>query len=149
MSPARMDRRATVRAFGIGLCLVLAAGSLARADDAKPDAKDGDKLLKLLQARVDAAQKLCDLRMEQYKAGRIGIEQVAAAGKRLCTAQLALTEKKESRVSICEKNLELCTTIKQLADQRHNAGVGSAADVEQAEYERLEAEILLEREKAN
>ena len=68
--------------------------------------------------------------------------------RRLFTAELELLDKKEDRVSACQKNLERCTMVKELAETRNKAGLGGAAEVADAEYDRLDAAILLEREKA-
>ena len=136
------------RACLIAACLALFAGAAptVRADEKAPAPED--KLKKLLQARLEAAQKVCDVRVAEYQAGRVAFESVAAAEKQLLTAQLELSDKKEDRVAACEKNLEFCTEIKKMAAARLKAGQGSPADDLQAECERLEAEILLEREKA-
>jgi outer membrane protein TolC len=155
MSPARVDRgarRAAVRAFGIGLCLAVlaasAAGSRAWADDAKPEGQDDDKLKTLLRTRLEVAQNIYNLRMEEYKAGKIAPDGLLEAGKQLFKSQLDLAEKKEDRVAACQKNLERWTQMKNMADTKYNAGLLTKADVQEVEYERLEAEILLEKEKA-
>jgi hypothetical protein len=144
--------RTAARVLAAALCVAAFAApvvsSRAWADDPKPAAPEDDKLKTLLRTRLEVAQALYDLRMLQFKAGRVASDQLVAAGKQLFKSQLDLAEKKEERVSACEKNLERWTTIKQMADAQFNAGKLDPADHKQVEYERVEAEIILEQEKA-
>ena len=115
--------------------------------DAPAPAKEGDALKKLLQARLEAAQKVYDVRMEEFKTGRITTDPLLAAQKQLLMAELDMQDKKEDRVAVCQKNVERATEAKKLAETSQKAGLGSAADALQAEYELRDAEVLLEREK--
>lgn len=117
------------------------------ADDPQPPAKDEAKLHELLQARLEAAQKAYKVRMAQYAAGAQGFDQLEAAERRIFTAELELLDKKEDRVSACEKNLERCAAVKEYAERKLKTGFGGMADVADAEYDRLDAAVLLEREK--
>ena len=83
----------------------------------KPPAADEGNLKRLFRAKAEAARKLYDLRVAQYRIGVAGFEGVAAAGRQLIAAELRLLDKKEDRVSACEKNLERCA-----ADQEGRRG---------------------------
>ena len=100
--------------FVLAVGAALAAAGAARGDDPKPPAKGDDAVQKLLQARLEAAQDSYNLRLEQYRAGRLDIAQLEGAARRLFTAELELLDKKEDRVSACQKNLERCAMVKEL-----------------------------------
>ena len=133
-------------AYLLGLVVTLAAGVSARGDD-PPPAKDDDVLPKLLQARLEAAQKIYDVRLKEYQAGKATGDLLIQAQKQLLMAELDMRDKKADRVAICEKNRDRGAFAKKLADARREAGHGGLADALQAEYELRDAEVLLEREK--
>jgi outer membrane protein TolC len=130
-------------------CLLVGAGLTAgaRGDEPKPG-KDADKLKTLLQERYEAATTLYKLRMEEFKAGRGDVEALARAGTQLTTADVERSEKKEDRVAAYEANLQRVTEFKKICEAKVKVGTGTGGDLAQAEYDRLNAEILLEREKA-
>jgi outer membrane protein TolC len=133
-------------AYLLTLVVALAAGVSARGDD-PPPAKDGDALQKALQARLDAAQKIYDVRLKEYQAGKATGDLFFQAQKQLLMAQLDMRDKKADRVAIYEKNRDRAAEAKKIADAKGAAGVISIADQLQAEYELRDAEVLLEREK--
>ena len=75
-------------------------------------------------------------------------EQLAGATRRILTAELDQSEKKEDRVKACEEYLQRTTEVARRAMNGYKVGQATKADAMQAEYYRLEAEIMLEREKA-
>ncbi|HVS36986.1 MAG TPA: transglutaminase domain-containing protein, partial [Gemmataceae bacterium] len=127
-------------------CRVHLAAANAGGDAPAP-AKDEDALKKLQQAKLEAAQKLVQLRTAEYQAGKIALDPLFAAEKELATTELDMQDKKEDRVALCQKIVDRAQEIKQIAEKRLDAGLGSPADVLQAEYELLDAQIHLEREK--
>ena len=127
MSSNRMGRGKASRVLCVlAVGAALAAAGAARGDDPKPPAKGDDAVQKLLRARLEAAQDSYNFRLEQYRAGRLDIAQLEGAARRLFTAELELLDKKEDRVSACQKNLERAS--------RH--GQGACRDPEQGRSRR-------------
>jgi uncharacterized protein (TIGR03067 family) len=121
------------------------------ADKEKPKEdkpKDDAKVKKLLQDMVQAAKEEYKLRTQRYLSGVSTSEQLAGASRRVLTAELEWSEKKEERVTACEEYLQRTTEVAKHAKAGADAGQATQADAVQAEYYRLEAEIMLEREKA-
>jgi RNA polymerase sigma factor (sigma-70 family) len=121
------------------------------ADKEKPKEdkpKDDAKVKKLLQDMVQAAKEEYKLRTQRYLSGVSTSEQLAGASRRVLTAELEWSEKKEERVKACEEYLQRTTEVAKHAKAGADAGQATQADAVQAEYYRLEAEIMLEREKA-
>jgi outer membrane protein TolC len=147
MPPMQPYRRRTDGAAPLlALALVLAAvPAVAQADD--QPAQDGEALKKALQARYDAAQRVYNARMQQFQAGSIGTDVLFAAQKQLLQAELDLRDKKDDRVTVCQKNVDRAAEARKIADLQHQAGKLSMADYLQADYELQDAKVLLEREK--
>jgi hypothetical protein len=120
----------------------------ARQEEPKPSARDDEKLNKLLGDRLKAARIVYDEREKQYSSGKTTLDLLREAGQLLVTAQLDASEKKEDRVAACKQNVERLTRFKGIADARLKAGPIQFREVSQWEYYRLDAEILLERERA-
>jgi hypothetical protein len=111
-----------------------------------PPPDDGE-LKKLLQARFEAAQKVYDSKMHLFQTGRISMDMVYAALKQLVKAELEVHDKKEDRVAACQKLVDRAADVKKIVQGKFEAGNVADFDVQQAEYELLDAKILLEREK--
>ena len=121
------------------------------ADKEKPKEdkpKDDAKVKKLLQDWCDVAKKEYEMRKTRYQSGLSSIEPVAASARRVLTAELARSDNKEDRVKACEAYLQQTTDMAKIAKLQWQAGSLPHADALEAEYHRLEAEVMLEREKA-
>jgi RNA polymerase sigma factor (sigma-70 family) len=110
--------------------------------------KDDAKVKKLLEDLCQAAKEEFRARKQQYLAGATTQEALAGSARRVLTAELERSEKKEDRVTACEEYVQQATEIAKITKAKLEAGTGAAADMAEAEYYRLEAEIMLEREKA-
>jgi RNA polymerase sigma factor (sigma-70 family) len=125
---------------------VEAAAAKDKPKEDKP--KDDAKVKKLLQDLYQAANEEYRLRKQRYLNGVDTSEQLAGAARRVLTAELERSEKKEDRVTAYEAYLERVTDTAKRVKARFDAGQMTQADAKEAEYYRLEAEIMLEREKA-
>jgi RNA polymerase sigma factor (sigma-70 family) len=125
---------------------VAAAAAKDKPKEDKP--KDDAKVKKLLQDLYQAANEEYRLRKQRYLNGVDTSEQLAGAARRVLTAELERSEKKEDRVTAYEAYLERVTDTAKRVKARFDAGQMTQADAKEAEYYRLEAEIMLEREKA-
>ncbi len=90
------------------------------------------------------------LRYQRYREGHqdgtIGL--VIEGSSRLLKAELELSNKKADRVAAHERHLKWVTAGAKETKESYDVGRSNQADYAQAEYERLNAEIELEREKA-
>ncbi len=117
-----------------------------KSKEDKPN--DDAKVKKLLQDLLQAAKEEYRLRKEVYLAGNSTVESLTDSARRVLTAELEGSEKKEDRVAACEAYLRQATEAAKMTKVKVEGGRASYADAAQAEYYRLEAEIMLEREKA-
>jgi hypothetical protein len=121
------------------------------ADKEKPKEnkpKDDARVKKLVRNLYQAAEEEYRMRELAYRSGTATTEQLAGAARRVLTAGLERSENKEERVTVCEGYLQRMTDAAQNAKIGADAGQKTQADALEAEYYRLEAEIMLEREKA-
>jgi hypothetical protein len=105
-------------------------------------------LKKLLQDWREAAETEFRMRKQVYLTGNSSVEPLTGSARRLLTAALEQSEKKEERVAAYEEYLQQITELARVAKVRLDAGHMATADAAEAEYHRIEAEIMLEREKA-
>lgn len=120
------------------------------APDTKTPAKPAEEMRKLLKERRDMAELEVKVRYDKYRAGAqdATLDLVLEASKRLLKAELELSEKKVDRLAAHERLVELTKHMSQIVEAKYKVGRVSQADYAQAEYERLDAEIALERERA-
>jgi RNA polymerase sigma factor (sigma-70 family) len=113
-------------------------------------AKSPEALRKLLQERRDMAEQELKTLFEFYKigAGNVTTDLLLGSSKRLLKSELELSEKKEARLAAHARHLKLATTFAERSKAMHKTGRIAPAGLSLAEYERLDAEIELEREKA-
>ena len=110
--------------------------------------KDEAKVKKLARDLYQAANEEYRMRQQQFRNGTATTEQLAGAVRCVLTAGLERSEKKEERVAVCEGYLQRMTDVAKQAKLAADVGQKTQADALEAEYYRLEAEIMLEREKA-
>jgi RNA polymerase sigma factor (sigma-70 family) len=118
--------------------------------DTKTPAKSAEAMRKLLKERRDMAELEVKVRYAQYLAGAqaVTLDLILEGSKRLLKAELELSEKKADRLAAYEQFVKLTKEIAEICKRKFEAGRISQADLAQAEYERLDAEIALERERA-
>jgi RNA polymerase sigma factor (sigma-70 family) len=149
---------------GVGFYYLKAQAPLApqiKATDKQPEAakpaKEGKERIKeLLEKRKERAEKEWTIRWNLYKVGSnepgsgtpITLTQVIAASKHLLKAEAELSDKRADRVAAHERNVERLKEIAEVSQVQFKVGRLFEAAVAQAQYEQLDAEIALEREKA-
>jgi outer membrane protein TolC len=121
---------------------------LERERAEKPPGKPGEKLKKLLKAAVKAEQDMLKSRFEEYKAGKISVEPLLEAQRRLVAAELDFRDTKEDRLDLCETNVKQSKELKDFCQAKFEAGKLSTEHLAEAEYLLLDAEIALQRERA-
>ena len=112
---------------------------------APPAGARGEKEQQLLQDWSDAAKKAFELQWKQYRLGTSTAEALVGSSRRLLKAELERSDKKEDRVAAYEAHLQHITDMMDMMKRFVKQAPVDNAD---AEYYRIEAEILLEREKA-
>lgn len=113
-------------------------------------AKPAEALQKMLKERRDRAEQELTVRYRQYRAGAQDaiLDLMIESSKRLLKAELELNAKKADRLVAHERHVRLMKEVAEIVKAKFNVGRVSEADFARAEYERLDAEIALEREKA-
>jgi RNA polymerase sigma factor (sigma-70 family) len=111
-------------------------------------AKQQDRLPGLLKARLEAAQAEVDSRRLAFQAGRGTLDTLIGASQRLLKAELEQSKNKDEEIAALQKHFELMREIHKAEEDWFNAGRVGLYDFKQAEFNRLEAEIALERAKA-
>lgn len=96
---------------------------------------------------VDVAREEMRLRYQELQAGRGSVEAIASASRRVLDAQNLASDKKEERIAALEAHLKTLREMEDAAKVRYDAGKVSKADQLVFTYLRLEAELLLQREK--
>ncbi len=133
-----------------------AANSPKAAAPAKPPGKQENKRLKeLLKQRRERAEKQLTIRYDLYRAGAnepgtgtpVTLTLLIAASKCLLRSELELSEKKADRLAAYERHLKLSKKFADITEAQYKVGRVGEAALAQAQYEHLDAEIALEREK--
>ena len=111
-------------------------------------AKSPEALRKLLKERRDMAEQEVKERYEKWRLHMrdATVELVIGSSKRLLKSELELSGKKVDRLAAHERHLKLTTNLAEICKALRADG-RNPADYSLAEYERLDAEIELEREK--
>ncbi len=115
-----------------------------------------ERLKALLKQRREQAKTELTIRYELYRVGAnepttgapITLTMLHAASKHLLKAEVELSEKKADRLAAHEKNVKLLKEVAKITEAQFRVGKVSTAALAQAQYEQLDAEIALEREKA-
>jgi RNA polymerase sigma factor (sigma-70 family) len=125
-------------------------GDLLPATKAKVTDTSSERMQRLLKERRDMAEKEVKVRYEETFLADAPIprfDALLASLKRLRRAELEMSKKKADRLAAHEKYLKVTKEFAESAKAKFKLGQINLADYARAEYERLEAEIALEREK--
>lgn len=129
------------------------AGLLAyrsSAAEPAPGAKAPDEhLQQLLRDRLDAAKAELDARKGEFDAGRGTLDTLLGAARRVLHSQRELSTKKADQLAAIEAYLDIVKSVEQQEKQWFDAGRVAIQDFKRSEYDRLDAEIMLERAKTN
>lgn len=132
-----------------GLLILLAC--MVRSTTAEPQPKPEDdaaaQLKSLQDERVEVLTQLVKVTMEHCRQGTCGIEDVVSGQNQLVAAQLDSTDEPERRIALLTQQVELASTLLKMAEQRHEAGLMTIADLYRAKSCLLDAKIRLLRER--
>lgn len=109
---------------------------------------DDDELNKLLKQRYNEVVLELKYRQALYETGRGGIKSVQEVASRLLEAGGEVFDKPEEKAELLTRHLELMKQIETDAEARFAAAEGNAADVSNARYHRIDAEIKVLRNKS-
>jgi hypothetical protein len=136
------------------------AANLANTDDGLPrlgeakvqallaQSKASEKLKVLLKARYDMANVEAHARWSEFQAGRGTLDFLFGASRHLLDAERELSERKADQIAALERYLWCMREIEKVNQQRFDNGRLPIQDVAEARYNRIQAEIWLERAKA-
>jgi hypothetical protein len=142
------------------LCSLLgwsARGWAADPEDRIPDPEiikgkalepaEGDsELRKLSKARYNAALQEVKVRYQGFLAGRKEdtLDRLHAAARRLTAAEMALYDKPADQARIQEKYVQVTEQLLKIVKASYEAGRMSVADLEEARFVNLDAQIKLQ-----
>jgi hypothetical protein len=109
--------------------------------------KESDKLKSLLKQRYEAAGEEVEGRFKEFLAGRGTLDIFIESSLRLCDAERELSAQNACQIVALEKRLRLLKEAEKINQVRFNAGRIPSQDLAQIKYNRLDAEIALERAK--
>jgi hypothetical protein len=122
----------------------------AKAEDEKRVAEErAEKIRHLLADRIDAAREEWDALRKQFEKGKEVLSDLGAASQRLLIAEREATDKKADQIAAWEAHLGRVKEVEEIVKERFDAGTTSQQDYARARYYRLDAEIGLERAKAD
>jgi hypothetical protein len=119
---------------------------LAFLKPVEPAAGDSE-LQQKLKERHNAAVKLLELRIAEYKKGVRDTGPVFEAGHLVSEAKLDLDPSPQARISVLEQTLEVAKLVESNFQQQIDKGFGSKGDLERARFARLTVEVQLLRAK--
>lgn len=111
-------------------------------------AQSAQKIKSLLKEKLDTANLEMDARMKEFLAGRGTLDFLFAASRRLLDAQRDVAETKADHIAALEAHWQRMKQIEEIDQERFNSGRIPVQDLAQSKYNRLEAEVWLEKAKA-
>jgi len=109
----------------------------------------GGKIQELLNERLATVKELAALTKSAYLHGNATFAELSQANTLLLKAELELCESEKERLALHEKAVALAKEIEAAAAHRYKSGQATQASALAARAARLQAEIGLERAKAN
>jgi len=109
--------------------------------------KDGNKMDSLLKEQYQAARREADVRWQEYLAGRGIADYLMSAYKRILQAEFDLSDKRRDRISALEAEWLRTKLVESVDKSRFDAGRIAVSDFERSHFNRVRAEIMLERAK--
>jgi outer membrane protein TolC len=107
-----------------------------------------DRMKALLKERVDTAKEIYEHLRDKFEHGAGNIGSVHRAKVAWLTARLGLADTRGERLKIYEELVKDAKEWEQTALHNVDTGAGQTIEVLTAKADRIEAEIALEREKA-
>jgi RNA polymerase sigma factor (sigma-70 family) len=110
--------------------------------------KESEKIKALLRQRYDAARTQAESRLQEFNAGKGTLDFLIESLSQLCDAERELSDKKADQIAAMEKQVQVLTEVEKVNQARFDARRIPLMDMAQARFNRLDAEIRLERAKA-
>jgi hypothetical protein len=133
---------------GLLVLAVLAASSAQQKEDRAKPGPANERLAKLLQARLEAANTEVDARHKEFQAGRGTLDIFLEACLRRLVARQELARGPDDHAAALEEHLKLMRDVHRMNAARFRAERVAITDFKYTEYALLEAEIWLEQAKA-
>jgi len=115
---------------------------LAFLKPVEPAAGDTE-LQKKLKERHNAAVKLLEERINEYKKGIRDVSAVFEAGRLAADAKLELDPSPQARIAVLEQTLDAAKVLEASLQQQLDKGFGSKGDLQRARLARLNVEVDL------
>lgn len=128
--------------------LPVEAASSVRPTNASRTSKKSTRLRELQKERLAVLREIAAQMTASYQAGIAPFERLQKSSRAVLDAELALCESSAERIAVAEKIVALEREAEKNVKARHEVGAGTSDEVLTARAARLEAEITLERLKA-
>jgi hypothetical protein len=109
--------------------------------------RESNTLKDLLKARYVVASEEVSARFMEFMTGRGTLDIFISSTRRLLDAERELSGKRDAQIAAMEKQLRLLKEAEKVNQARYDAGRITVQDLAQIKYNRLDAEIALERAK--
>ncbi len=113
-----------------------------------PPVKGDEEIKALLKAKVEVAETVVKARMQEFLAGRGTLSVLLEFSRKWLDAELERAETKEEKLAALKTHLERMQEVEKVNKERYDAGRVSIAELASAQYERIDAELMLARAKA-
>lgn len=147
----------TPRFLGIGinfaLLLLLIAGFVrsgpSEAAQAQGQQPKNGKVQKLFKERLATLRQLAEQAIKDYEMAKVPFDRVHQVMRALLDAELELAKSDKDRLTVLEKIVALAKKYEEHAVHCYKLGTAPASEALLGKVGRLDAEIALERAKAN
>jgi outer membrane protein TolC len=112
-------------------------------------ARGSSRLKATMKARLEATRSVLDRHVQEFAAGRGGIEELIDASHRLLRAETDICNRTKEQIAAWQGHVDFLKQIEKQLQEGAQAGVVPAHDVKDVECRRLEAEVTLERLKSD
>jgi hypothetical protein len=142
-----MRIHALILAVAAGTLLLAAAGAQDGGSQPSKQAAAG-RVKELQQERIATLKAMVEVQTALHKIAKASPEDVLEARGLVCEAELDAAEKESDRIAILKNLVEVLKDLEETAKARKRSAEGTEAAVLKAKARRLEAEIRLERVRA-
>jgi outer membrane protein TolC len=142
-----MRRSRTLVVFAGLLISIGGMSFVVTAQQQKPAAADASQIRELQKEQIETLEELVKIALTHYNEGRTTFESVASAENELVGALLNSTDKREERIELLTRQLEVSESILKIADARFKNGGTTIMDVHRAKSLFFGVKIRLLQEK--
>jgi len=107
--------------------------------------RPGDRMSELIKEQYEAARQEVGIRRQHWVSGTATFDSLLGASRRMLQAELDLSRKPKDHTAALEAYVKRMKEFEAVNQARSDIGQATIADVAQARFDRIRAEIWLER----